>query len=450
MSARAAVVATSLVLDHVPDLVRYGSKPRRESTRWPEIAPSLRSFDDAVAYPPNQVVHRQPSARRISGISRARGGSNRSTTRASRARAATSWTQDAFYRAAARGRPVRADPGWGRWRRTGQLPLFDGDRPSAGGVPATTREDASLAPDVLLENLAIKASGVHALRHLLAEPASIRRRSPTRSAAARRRSATGTSAAAATSRRRSPRRAGCTGASGDRREVVLCGARSTRSSWRRALLEAGDRASGSSWSPAGRSRKLGMKFEGALDRGLPHPRGRARRDGDLARARRRLERPDRCGPTPSAACRVGAGLGTRRRSSTRSSAARWSPRRRGSPTSAPTPPRSTTRRSPSRRAAATSPTATTGCSPGSAVVRGELDARRDPRVRPRATGMPGFSPTQGHIAAPCRGCPHALARMAAGDLHRTMLIAKGSLFLGRLTPPMGRRHRRPGDLKETR
>ena len=56
MSPRAAVVATSLVLDHVPDLVRYGSKPRRESTRWPEIAPSLRTFDDAVAYPPNQVV----------------------------------------------------------------------------------------------------------------------------------------------------------------------------------------------------------------------------------------------------------------------------------------------------------------------------------------------------------------------------------------------------------
>jgi hypothetical protein len=29
--------------------------------------------------------------------------------------------------------------------------------------------------------------------------------------------------------------------------------------------------------------------------------------------------------------------------------------------------------------------------------------------------------------------PHALARMRAGDLHRTMLMAKGSLFLGRLT-----------------
>ena len=33
MSPRAAVAATSLVLDHVPDLVRYGSKPRRETAR---------------------------------------------------------------------------------------------------------------------------------------------------------------------------------------------------------------------------------------------------------------------------------------------------------------------------------------------------------------------------------------------------------------------------------
>ena len=49
MSPRAAVVATSLVLDHVPDLVRYGSKPRRVTARWPEITTSLRTFDDAVA-----------------------------------------------------------------------------------------------------------------------------------------------------------------------------------------------------------------------------------------------------------------------------------------------------------------------------------------------------------------------------------------------------------------
>ena len=61
MSPRAAVAATSLVLDHVPDLVRYGSKPRRETARWPQITTSLRGFDDAVAYPPNQAeLHGSP------------------------------------------------------------------------------------------------------------------------------------------------------------------------------------------------------------------------------------------------------------------------------------------------------------------------------------------------------------------------------------------------------
>jgi betaine reductase len=69
---------------------------------------------------------------------------------------------------------------------------------------------------------------------------------------------------------------------------------------------------------------------------------------------------------------------------------------------------------------------------GLGVVRGEL-AREDIGGFARAHGMPGFAPTQGHIASAIPWLPHALARMGAGDLHRTMLMAKGSLFLGRLT-----------------
>ncbi len=46
-------------LVHVPDLVRHGSKPRRELARDPALADlialTLRSFDEAVRYPPNQV-----------------------------------------------------------------------------------------------------------------------------------------------------------------------------------------------------------------------------------------------------------------------------------------------------------------------------------------------------------------------------------------------------------
>ena len=50
-----AILGASLTLQHVPDLVRYGSKPRREQDRLPQIQAALRSFSDAVDYPPNQV-----------------------------------------------------------------------------------------------------------------------------------------------------------------------------------------------------------------------------------------------------------------------------------------------------------------------------------------------------------------------------------------------------------
>ena len=69
---------------------------------------------------------------------------------------------------------------------------------------------------------------------------------------------------------------------------------------------------------------------------------------------------------------------------------------------------------------------------GLGVLRDELHTRDIPGFA-RAHGLPGFAPTQGHIASAMPWLPHALARMRAGDLHRTMLMAKGSLFLGRLT-----------------
>jgi betaine reductase len=47
--------------------------------------------------------------------------------------------------------------------------------------------------------------------------------------------------------------------------------------------------------------------------------------------------------------------------------------------------------------------------------------------------MPGFSPTQGHIASAVPYLGHAIRKMKSGKLRNTMLLAKGSLFLGRLT-----------------
>ena len=67
-----------------------------------------------------------------------------------------------------------------------------------------------------------------------------------------------------------------------------------------------------------------------------------------------------------------------------------------------------------------------------AVMDGQLE-RGEIEGFCRRHGLPGFSPTQGHIASAVPWIPHALARFRAGELQSTMLLAKGSLFLGRMT-----------------
>ncbi len=48
-------------------------------------------------------------------------------------------------------------------------------------------------------------------------------------------------------------------------------------------------------------------------------------------------------------------------------------------------------------------------------------------------GMPGFSPTQGHIPAAVPFLGHAVDAIKRGEMNNAMFIARGSLFLGRMT-----------------
>lgn len=50
----------------------------------------------------------------------------------------------------------------------------------------------------------------------------------------------------------------------------------------------------------------------------------------------------------------------------------------------------------------------------------------------RERGMPGFCPTQGHVPSAVPFLGHALAAMENGRMNRVMFVAKGSLFLGRM------------------
>jgi betaine reductase len=67
-----------------------------------------------------------------------------------------------------------------------------------------------------------------------------------------------------------------------------------------------------------------------------------------------------------------------------------------------------------------------------AVKAGQLD-RCEMGDFVKTHGMPGFSPTQGHIASAIPYMPHAVDRISSGEMQRVMFLAKGSLFLGRMT-----------------
>jgi len=67
-----------------------------------------------------------------------------------------------------------------------------------------------------------------------------------------------------------------------------------------------------------------------------------------------------------------------------------------------------------------------------AVIRNEIQ-RDDLEHFVEVHGMPGFSPTQGHIASAVPVLGHALKKIMAGEMNYTMFLAKGSLFLGRMT-----------------
>ena len=67
-----------------------------------------------------------------------------------------------------------------------------------------------------------------------------------------------------------------------------------------------------------------------------------------------------------------------------------------------------------------------------AAQAGEI-ARSEIPAFAAAHGMPGFSPTQGHIASAIAYLHHAVTGLTRGPFTRVQLVAKGSLFLGRMT-----------------
>ena len=306
------------------------------------------------------------------------------------------------------------------------LPLYDGER-VVGGVVGAHESDESLQAPVLLENLAIKASGVQAVRHALAQgdidPASITHAIGCGEEAVGDRYQRGGGNMA----KAIAEECGLIRASG--MDVKsFCAAPVHAIVVAAALIEAGieERVLVVAGGSLG---KLGMKFEGALAAGYPILEdvlaGMAivleRADG----ANGPVVRTDAVGRMPVEAATpqaqlgalVGApldalgigieGVGT------------YATEIHNPEITEPQGGGDVADRNYKMLA-------------GLGVLRGEL-ARDDIPGFARLHGMPGFAPTQGHIASAVPWLAHALPRMRAGTLQRTMLLAKGSLFLGRLT-----------------
>ena len=414
MTGRAAVVAASLVLEHVPDLVRYGSKPSREPAQLDAIAGALRSFDEAVAYPPNQVVVGNLAPEDLWELPRPWW-----KHPADGAAPAGSWgdvmEQPRFLELM--GSVDRFDlVRLGVEPAPGQLPLFDDGRVVGAFAPAH-ESDESLSAQVLLENVSIKASAVHAVRDLLArtgvDPASITHAIGCgEEAIGDRYQRGGGNLAKAVAEE-----CGLARASGIDVKS-FCAAPVHAIVVAAALIEAG--VEESVLVVAGGSLgKLGMKFEGALKAGFPILEdvlaGTAvllsRADGSngpVVRTDAVGRMPVEAGSAPQAQLEalvgapldaLGVKIGDIGRYATES----------------------TTRRSPNRRAAAMWPTATTGCWPGSASCAASSRARTSPASRAR-TGCRGSrrrraTSRRRSLAPPCAladGCggaaPHDVDR----------------------------------------
>jgi hypothetical protein len=67
-----------------------------------------------------------------------------------------------------------------------------------------------------------------------------------------------------------------------------------------------------------------------------------------------------------------------------------------------------------------------------AVLNNQID-KTDIEQFVKERGMPGFSPTQGHVPSSVPFLGHAIEAMRSGEMKRAMFVAKGSLFLGRMS-----------------
>jgi betaine reductase len=440
-------------LAHVPDLVRFGSKPAREIAARPELAAALkdrlRGFNDAVAYAPHQVYIGNMTPTRLSGIPKP-WYEKLIEGAAAQGPFGDLINQDTFY--AMLGAADRfgllsleegkidhgATPLDGRKGRLkplaeiqalcdkGALPLYSGPK-LTGAFAAAHAEDANLSAEVLLENLAAKASAAHALSSALAglriDPSQIDYViSCSEEAVGDRYNRGGGNLAKAIAEQ-----AGCENASGSDTKAfcagplyaMVHGASLIQSGiCRRVAVVAG-----------GSLAKLGMKFESHLKNNMPVLEdvlgsfavvlGPPKAGEPCLRLDSAAFHPVRAGASPQAMAEFLAEKPLARLGMKLTDVDRYGVELHNPEITVPS-------------GSGDVPLANYRTLAALAVMRGQIQ-RNQMAHFVESRGMVGYAPTQGHIPSAIVYLGHAMDALRRGEIHNALLIAKGSLFLGRMT-----------------
>jgi glycine/sarcosine/betaine reductase complex component C subunit beta len=419
----AAVQACSLVLAHAPDLVRHGSKPTREDAA-DQIAANLRTFEEALGYPPHQVFLGNLRPEDLWEIERP-WWSQPSEAKREGPFGVFIDEEELYDRmgAADQFQLFKLD---GREAADGSLPIYrNGDR--AGAMLRAHELDESLSAPVLLENLACKATGALALEHLLkatgfpAEDVQYSIGCGEEAIGDRYQRGGGNLGKAIAEE------VGCTNASGSDVKAFCAGPV-------HALVIAGSLVASGVYDhvvvvAGGSLAKLGMKFSGALRHDVPVLE-------DVLAGLAILVGPPGDGAPAIRLDAVGrhkVGSGSAQQAVLEDLVV--DPLARLGRKITDVDRIATELHDPEitePAGAGNVPQRNYKLIGALAVKRGELP-RHELDSFEREHGLPGFSPTQGHVASAVPWLPHGLQALRSGELGSTMLVAKGSLFLGRMT-----------------
>jgi glycine/sarcosine/betaine reductase complex component C subunit beta len=451
---RVGIEGVSYSLTHVPDLVRFGSKPLRELRAQPalsaQLAKHLRDFPVATAYAPHQVYIGNIAPEKLRDLPQP-------------------WYEKLIEGATAQGRfgdlvdqnkfyallagadqfnLVSFEKGWfqahaaahsiGRAPRfkplneiqnlcnKGALPLYSGTR-LVGAFESAHEEDASLAAEVLLENLAGKVSAAHSLRLLLnslnLKPEEIDFViSCSEEAVGDRYNRGGGNLAKAIAED-----VGCGNASGCDVKAFCAGPMYAIVQGA-SLIHSGV-AKKVAVVAGGSLAKLGMKFESHLKKNMPVLEDvlgsfavilSAAQPGQVSiRLDSAAFHPVRAGGSPQAMAEYLAEKPLAKLGMKLTDVDRYGVELHNPEITVPSGSGDVPRTNYLTLAAL-------------AVMRGQIQ-KNQMEDFVRARGMLGYAPTQGHIPSAIVYLGHAKAALECGAIRSALLIAKGSLFLGRMT-----------------